>query len=143
MRYHGHAMLWRRVLLLAGIPVVLFAAQKPADYVGNQACVTCHARQFDSWRKTPMANASGRASEAVLRGSFSHSATRAHFEITESAQGLVLTYRKTASSREEIKGSVQLEYVVGSGTRGRTYLFQREGWWFEAPINWYAKKRLW
>ena len=32
---------------------------------------------------------------------------------------------------------------VGSGTRGRTFLFQRDGYWFETPINWYAKKGIW
>jgi predicted CXXCH cytochrome family protein len=32
---------------------------------------------------------------------------------------------------------------VGSGKRGRTYLFEQDGYWFEIPINWYAKKRVW
>ena len=33
--------------------------------------------------------------------------------------------------------------MSGSGTRGRTFLFQREGYWFETPINWYGKKGIW
>jgi thioredoxin-like negative regulator of GroEL len=42
-----------------------------------------------------------------------------------------------------LSGEVELHYFVGSNTRGRTYLFERDGLWFEAPVNWYAKKRLW
>jgi Flp pilus assembly protein TadD len=38
---------------------------------------------------------------------------------------------------------VELLYYLGSGKRGRTFLFQREGYWFEIPINWYAKKGIW
>ncbi len=37
----------------------------------------------------------------------------------------------------------ELAYFVGSNTRGRTYLFERDGYWFETPVNWYAKKRVW
>ncbi len=42
-----------------------------------------------------------------------------------------------------LHGREELLYFVGSGTRGRTFLFQREGYWFETPINWYAKKGIW
>ena len=42
-----------------------------------------------------------------------------------------------------LKGRQELRYFLGSGKRGRTYLFEQEGYWFEAPINWYAKKQIW
>ncbi len=42
-----------------------------------------------------------------------------------------------------LRGQQELLYFIGSGKRGRTYLFEQEGYWFESPINWYAKKRLW
>jgi predicted CXXCH cytochrome family protein len=132
-------MSWRAAFLFAALSNAAFAAPKPAEYVGSKVCITCHAREYDSWRKTPMANASGPAAEAFIPGSFSQASTGTHFEIKKAATGPVIDYRKT----DEIKGSIALEYFVGSGKRGRTYLFQREGWWFEAPINWYSKKRVW
>jgi hypothetical protein len=42
-----------------------------------------------------------------------------------------------------LSGELELKYFIGSNTRGRTYLFQRDGYWFETPVNWYAKKRVW
>jgi hypothetical protein len=140
-------MLLRALLILTVIPAALFAAEKPNDWVGSKACITCHAREFDSWRKTPMGNASGRASDGLITGSFTHSGTEAHFEVARAANGNpVIHYQKSIQVgewREEIKGTIPLEYFVGSGKRGRTYLFQREGWWFETPVNWYSKKRVW
>ena len=42
-----------------------------------------------------------------------------------------------------LHGEKQLIYFIGSGHRGRTYLYQEKGLWFEAPINYYSKKQLW
>ena len=42
-----------------------------------------------------------------------------------------------------LSGRRELIYYLGSGLRGRTYLFEQDGYWFEAPINWYAKKQVW
>jgi tetratricopeptide (TPR) repeat protein len=42
-----------------------------------------------------------------------------------------------------LKGRRELAYFLGSGKRGRTYLFEQDGYWFEIPVNWYGKKRIW
>jgi predicted CXXCH cytochrome family protein len=40
-------------------------------------------------------------------------------------------------------GTRRLQYFIGSGHRGRTYLFSLDGFFFESPINWYAQKKVW
>ena len=42
-----------------------------------------------------------------------------------------------------LNGEQELIYFIGSGQRGRTYLFQKDGYWFESPVNWYSKQRVW
>jgi len=42
-----------------------------------------------------------------------------------------------------MKGERRLEYYVGSGHRGRTYLYQDAGEWFELPINYYTRRGVW
>src|SRR5262249_53365572 len=37
--------------------------------------------------------------------------------------------------------NVEINYVMGSGTQGRTYLFERDGFLFESPISWYPRKK--
>jgi hypothetical protein len=36
-----------------------------------------------------------------------------------------------------------VDYVIGSGTRGHSYLFEREGYLFQTPISWFSQKRVW
>src|SRR5262249_45438115 len=37
----------------------------------------------------------------------------------------------------------EVQYVVGSGRRGQTYLIDRDGYLFQSPITWYPQERRW
>ena len=50
---------------------------------------------------------------------------------------------RAAPQNRRSNGKQLLLFYLGSGRRGRTWLFQREGYWYEIPINWYAKKHIW
>lgn len=89
-----------------------------------------------------MANASGPAVDGFLPADFSHAASGIHYGISEDEGHVWLSYEREDTARP-LSGRQELRYFLGSGRRGRTYLFERQGYWFEAPINWYAKKRVW
>ena len=38
---------------------------------------------------------------------------------------------------------VNIDFTVGSGSRGRSYLFQRGSLLFQSPLTWYVKKGIW
>jgi hypothetical protein len=38
---------------------------------------------------------------------------------------------------------VAVQYAVGSGTHGRTYLFVKDGYVFQSPISWFTPKQRW
>ncbi|MGA8089874.1 MAG: cytochrome c3 family protein [Terracidiphilus sp.] len=110
----------------------------------NAACAPCHREIYERYRTTPMANASGFAVEGFLPADFVHAASGVHYRVTEEAGNVWLNYeRESASPDKALKGQQELRYFIGSGKRGRTYLFEQSGYWFEAPINWYAKKQIW
>ena len=110
----------------------------------DAACARCHQSIYDRYQATPMARASGLAAEGFLPADFTHAASGVHYKVTEDGGRVWLEYeRPEAAANRELAGRVELEYYVGSGLRGRTYLFDREGYWFEAPINWYGKKQVW
>jgi predicted CXXCH cytochrome family protein len=48
-----------------------------------------------------------------------------------------------SSGKPMLHGERQLIYFIGSGHQGRTYLYQQNGQWFEAPINYYSMKKIW
>lgn len=39
--------------------------------------------------------------------------------------------------------SLEVSYALGSGTRGKAFLIEREGRLFASPLNWYASKNQW
>jgi len=107
----------------------------------NAACAPCHREIYERYRKTPMANASGAAADELIPADFKHLASGIHYRVFEQAGRIWLSYERETDG--ELKGRIEFKYFLGSGKRGRTYLFEQQGYWFEAPINWYAKKQLW
>ena len=121
---------------------------KPVQTAANRdaVCASCHREIYDRYMKTPMAQASGPAVDGLVSvpADFVHKASGVRYQINENGGRVYLDYdRPDRAKGGPLHGQEELLYFVGSGTRGRTFLFQREGYWFEAPINWYAKKGIW
>lgn len=139
-----------RAALLAAcmISSLLLASASPASSPQPQdsdaVCSSCHREIYDSWEKTPMAHASGPAAEGFIAADFTHRDSGVHYRIYRDQQNVWLSYeRPDAPASRALSGKQILLYYLGSGRRGRTWLFEREGYWFEIPINWYAKKQIW
>ena len=82
--------------------------------------------------------------DGLIVGSFTHEASGVAYRIFKRDGAGWLSYaRPAATAGGYLNGEVELAYFIGSNTRGRTYLFERDGYWFETPVNWYAKKRVW
>lgn len=120
------------------------APQSTSTQDPNAACAPCHRDIYERYRQTPMAKASGPAADGFIPADFVHHASGVHYRITEESGRVWLNYmREPASVDRALDGRQELRYFLGSGKRGRTYLFQQQGYWFEAPINWYGKKQMW
>jgi predicted CXXCH cytochrome family protein len=121
--------------------------QAEGEAAADQACAPCHLEIYKRYRKTPMANASGPATEGFLPGHFTHTTSRVSYRVVEEKGKVFLQFSRpaggVAGSASALTGQRELKYFLGSGKRGRTYLFEDQGYWFEMPINWYAKKRVW
>jgi len=110
----------------------------------NAACAACHRQIYDRYRTTPMANASGPATDGLVPGEFHHKPSGVYYRVFQQGSEAWLSYeRDDSASDRKLSGQQKLQYFIGSGKRGRTYLFQQQGYWFEAPINWYGKQQLW
>ena len=112
------------VLLLLALPV----------FVGNQACAGCHADIAAKYLRTPMAQTSGHVNE-VTPGKFQHAPSGTQYQVESS--GTVHLSRGTSV------GERLLQYFIGSGAEGRSYLWQRDGFLFESPLTWYARTKTW
>ena len=115
----------------------------------DAVCRTCHQQIYDRYEKTPMAMGSGLALDGLDDAELSaknlvHGASGVTYRVSVRGGKAYLDYDRAAGGgRGALEGEHPLEYFIGSGRRGRTFLYQQEGLWFEVPINWYGKKQLW
>jgi len=91
-----------------------------------------------------MARGSGVATDGLIEGGFTHAASGIRYSLFLRDGHAWMSYDRTVpGSGPPLRGEQLLSYYIGSGRRGRTYLFEQDGSWFEAPVNYYSKKQLW
>jgi predicted CXXCH cytochrome family protein len=140
------------MLLLANGPLdgLLDAEQAPSpsrasssrnEYIGSEPCAGCHSEIYKSYISTAMARASGPANQQLITGEFQHAPSKVHYRVYEDKGEAWLSFDR--ASDPQVHGSRKLLYFIGSGHRGRTYLFSDDGFVFESPVNWYAQKGVW
>jgi predicted CXXCH cytochrome family protein len=111
------------------------------SYVGNEGCAHCHSAIYGSYRQTAMAQASGPAIDGLTPAEFTHKESGVHYRIYAEEGSAWLSFDRPGDPR--VQGKRELLYFIGSGHRGRSYLFDTDGFLFESPVNWYANKRIW
>ncbi|MGH9502585.1 MAG: multiheme c-type cytochrome [Terriglobales bacterium] len=109
--------------------------------MGNKVCAGCHAAIYQSYNRTSMARASGPAVDNVVPADFYHSESGVHYRIYSENKRVWLSFERPGDP--EVRGQRELLYYIGSGRRGMSYLFARDGFLFESPINWYSREQRW
>ncbi len=131
------------MLRLCGRSLALFLlavssiAQVPTPVrIADASCAKCHAEIYNKYLSTPMANASGAAEERPHPPSTVRSLAGATYTITNSGHEGRASLLSTSSHGETM--TVPLDYFLGSGHLGTTYIYGADGFLFESPIAWYA-----
>jgi predicted CXXCH cytochrome family protein len=125
-------------------------ARPGVAYVGDAACARCHREIAVAFRSHPM----GR-SLAPFHGTTDGPSTRVatglpiedkgvHYTI-EHRDGTVF-HKASRTNRDgtvfaQVEGEVR--FALGSGTRGISYLIERDGFLFQSPIAWFAQTQRW
>ena len=110
----------------------------------DAVCAQCHQAIVASYERTTMAQGSGMATAALVPGGFTHAASGVEYRVSLRDGAAWFDYGRSAGKGGgELGGEEQLQYFIGSGKRGRTYLFARAGQWYELPINYYTRRARW
>jgi predicted CXXCH cytochrome family protein len=127
------------LLLAAGLlPSYAMAGSDTATPVieSDAVCAKCHQEIFRAYLGTPMANASGLATDRLVPGTFLHAASGVEYQVFTEHNSGWLSYRKRADPA--INGRERLEYFLGSGHLGLTYLYTKNGYLLESPVAYYS-----
>lgn len=127
-------------------PVPVIEAAQAADFVGSEACVSCHPRQGEEHGRSLHSR-----TLAALEESDAFRHVRFDQTLTDSALGM--TYRwymrngKPVCRVERLSDGASEEltpkYVVGSGRHGYTFLFERKGVFMESRLSYYPVAKRW
>jgi hypothetical protein len=106
------------------------------DYVGSPACAKCHKTKAAEQKNTPMARTLMRAEDAGTLQSHSQLVFRNDkyvYKITTKAGKP--EYSVTDGSRTL---SAPLQWAFGTGEVGQSYLFQKNGTYFESRVTYFS-----
>ena len=125
--------------------VVAANGMKPGErqppYTGNKACATCHESIFLSYSRTSMARTSGQIAETLEAGSFTQKSSGIQYRIIKNHGGASLAYERPGDT--DLQGFQKLNYFIGSGKRGHSYLFSIDGFLYESPVSYYSRDKRW
>jgi hypothetical protein len=102
-------------------------------------CSKCHQDIFRRYLDTPMANASGLASDRIFTGGFHHAPSGIDYQISNKDGLLWLNYSRPGDPA--VQGGQKLDYFLGSGHLGITYLYSVNGYFLESPVAYYADSK--
>ncbi len=113
--------------------MLLFVAH--SLYVGNAACAPCHAEIAQAYAPTPMANSSGLVKGELRAGRFRHSESKTEYQIEPSG--------RVTAARGAVTVMRQLDYFIGSGAVGQSFVSSKNRFLFQAPVTWYSQLARW
>ncbi len=88
-----------------------------------------------------MARASGAAADGLITGEFKHKNSGVSYRVYTRDSKAWMSFEREGDPTT--RGERELLYFIGSGRKGRSYLFSEEGYLFETPINWYSQEHRW
>ena len=115
-------------------------------YLGDAACLGCHAEKGASYRLHPMGRSlypitpESAAAVAGSTGTILFEADGLQYSI-ENRNGHVfhIETRRSTSGQPVAQNEAEVQYVLGSGRQAVAYLIEHDGFLFQSPINWFPR----
>jgi hypothetical protein len=106
-----------------------------AKYLGEKACATCHAREAESYMKTPMAQAGALpAGTAIL-----HKYPRLTFQLARFHYLISTQNGKSIYSVSDGKETISepILWALGMPSAGQTYFLSRDGTYYQSRVSYF------
>jgi len=120
----------------------------PDDYVGSQTCAECHQDVVDAYQSHPMAHSLAEVHKATPLESYDQdnefqAAGPRQYSVEKN--GEQVEHHEILSDEDGViyDQSVEVQYALGSGIRGRSYLIKNDRMLSISPITWYSGKQRW
>ncbi|MDX1967413.1 MAG: cytochrome c3 family protein [Planctomycetaceae bacterium] len=129
-------------------PHIVRPQPRPQGYVGSEVCRECHREIAERYAAHPMGRSASTIAAApqieafaqpvvIAPNDFVYKAAKeaerqVHHEMLRGVDGSILYDQ-----------SVEMQFLIGSGQRGRSYLAQRGDYLVISPLTWYSHRGTW
>jgi predicted CXXCH cytochrome family protein len=123
----------------------MLPAQQSA-FVGSRACAGCHRAIHLSYMRTEMGRSMRRASDLDLPAPADLELAPLHrrFRVFRRNNKLYQSEYALDESGNRIFDDIhEIEFAIGSGVNGYSFVVRRDNYLFEAPLSYYAKRARW
>ena len=119
-------------------------AEEPA-YVGSLACAGCHGAIYRSYARTAMGRSMQRPAEIALPvpAELNQPSIQRRFRVYRDGSDLYQSEYALNGSEKIFDDLHKLEYAIGSGVNGYSFVVRRGNYLFQAPLSYYSKTRKW
>ena len=121
-----------------------------AHYVGMQTCRTCHESVYQTFSQTGMGQSFDHATKQKSAADFSPAHALVYDKdldfyykpYWQNDSLYVLEFR--TEGKDTVHRRVQkIDYIVGSGQHTNSHIFNKNGYYYQAPITFYTQKKQW
>jgi hypothetical protein len=115
-------------------------------YVGSAACARCHEEIARTYSQHPMGRSLAPVTDDVLAEMSPAKFVAQGLEYSIERKGNALLHREVlrdATGKLLTNAEARVDYVLGSGERGISFVINRDGYLFQSPISWYAQSGRW
>ncbi len=121
------------------------------QYVGKESCRSCHQEIYDTYVETGMGRSWYRPKREEIIENFELVRVYDKFSdyhytaFWEEDSMYIREFRLSNEERGDTTytRTERIDYIVGSGNQTRSYILERNGYLFEAPITWYVSAKKW
>src|SRR5580700_9469221 len=120
-----------------------------AGYVGSKVCAQCHAPIWSKYSRTDMGRSMAEITPSLLETIPTSAAVvdnrlHRHFDVhAEDGKLLQSEYERSSESKETLRETHPVDWIIGSGANGFGALLERGNFLFEAPLSFYSKTQAW
>jgi len=136
--------------LVGAVPVDFRNTSEHVSYVGSRICAACHAGLYRSYSSTGMGRSLRLVSESeplirldrtvVIR----NETLQRSFDVSKGQDGYYQSeFELDDTGIEVFRNRQKLEYALGSGENGISFLIRRGGYLYEAPLTYYSRSKSW
>jgi hypothetical protein len=119
----------------------------PDGYAGSRACAVCHADIAVQFSGHSMAQSLASLAEARVIEDYTQNTSfnkgGCEYRVERAEDGVYHHESLLDADGQVYDQRVEVQYVVGSGQRGRSYFIDRGGVMFLSPISWYSQQNRW